>query len=302
MKNFISISLLLIALVITSCTNDKTNYNQDIDKETINNPEFMVFNETSIENYHVSFYALGAKLSRGYNSIKVKIIDTLTNEPIQDTNVSLEILGKSNNQLNTRCGYSNQLLFNGVSSTYDGYGLFPRVTSQQTSWTATVVFTVGQSTYKVNTIVEVIEQQNTNLSMIEFIGNDGGNYLISLIAPGNPKVSENELVAGVFKLSGTHDNSTRFTLVDNYLLKIDPRMPDPSMGNHSSPNNKDLLQKNDSLYYGIVNYTMTGDWTLNFMLFNANNSKVKGSEVPVAPTPGVPGVKSELFIDVKVKK
>jgi len=75
-------------------------------------------------------------------------------------------------------------------------------------------------------------------------------------------------------------------------------MPEPSMGNHTSPNNVDLTRHDDGLYYGVVNYTMTGNWTLNFILVNQNGFIVKGTEVPTTFTPGVQGVKSELFIDI----
>jgi hypothetical protein len=75
-------------------------------------------------------------------------------------------------------------------------------------------------------------------------------------------------------------------------------MPEPSMGNHSSINNKDLTQQNDGLYHGVVNYTMTGNWTLNFIMLNQNGKILKGTEVPTDFTPGVEGVKSELYIDI----
>lgn len=70
------------------------------------------------------------------------------------------------------------------------------------------------------------------------------------------------------------------------------------MGNHTSPNNQDLTQRDDGLYHGVVNYTMTGNWTLNFILVNQNGLIVKGTEVPTTFTPGVEGAKSELYIDI----
>ena len=75
-------------------------------------------------------------------------------------------------------------------------------------------------------------------------------------------------------------------------------MPEPSMGNHSSPNNKDLVQGDDGFYHGVVNYTMTGNWTLNFIFMNQNGKILKGTEVPKDFTPGVECKKSELFIDI----
>lgn len=52
------------------------------------------------------------------------------------------------------------------------------------------------------------------------------------------------------------------------------------MGNHSSPNNKDL--KYNSLigfYEGKLSMTMTGYWKLNLQLINQNGEVLKGEKV-----------------------
>ena len=113
------------------------------------------------------------------------------------------------------------------------------------------------------------------------------------------------MTAGIYKYNkptttaGAFPDETQFSYseVAGYTLKLDPRMPEPSMGNHSSPNNQDLTQQNDGLYHGVVNYTMTGNWTLNLIMMNQNGLILKGTVVPTDFTPGVEGVKSELFID-----
>jgi hypothetical protein len=136
--------------------------------------------------------------------------------------------------------------------------------------------------------------------MTSFSGKDGEQYFIALISPQKPNVSENKLVAGIYKyLRPTEDNSSPFsyTVVNNHKLLLDPRMPEPSMGNHSSPNNQDLTQQSDGLYHGVVNYTMTGNWTLNFILLDSNEKVIKGTEVSTDFTPGIHGAKSELYID-----
>jgi len=70
------------------------------------------------------------------------------------------------------------------------------------------------------------------------------------------------------------------------------------MGNHSSPNNQDLTQQSDGLYHGVVNYTMTGNWTLNFILQDESGQTIKGTEVSTEFTPGIDGEKGELYIDI----
>ena len=69
-----------------------------------------------------------------------------------------------------------------------------------------------------------------------------------------------------------------FTAVDKFKVKIDPRMP--SMGNHSSPNNTDLVQSvSGDLYNGKLSLTMTGYWKINIQLLNASGEVLKGEVV-----------------------
>jgi hypothetical protein len=82
------------------------------------------------------------------------------------------------------------------------------------------------------------------------------------------------MVAAVFKMQ----DMMNFPIVDNFKLKIDPRMP--SMGNHGSPNNVDLTQSvSDKLYHGKLALTMTGLWRINLQLLNASNEVLKGEAI-----------------------
>src|SRR3546814_12133463 len=98
--------------------------------------------------------------------------------------------------------------------------------------------------------VTVQKQANKNLNMTTFTGKDDEQYIIALVSPQRPKVAENELVAGIYRLNGTDPSQFSYTEVNGYTLMLDPRMPEPSIGNHFSPNNVDLTQQNDVLYHG----------------------------------------------------
>jgi len=164
------------------------------------------------------------------------------------------------------------LVYNAEEQFYSGYVVFTSISNPMENWDLYISFTDSNQTHTVNKLVTVQNQTNLNLNMTSFTGNDGEQYFIALVAPQKPKVAENELVAGIYKYNqptepaGTFPDPSQFSYaeVENYTLLLDPRMPEPSMGNHSSPNNVDLTQQADGLYYGVVNYTMTGNWTLNF--------------------------------------
>lgn len=173
------------------------------------------------------------------------------------------------------------------------------------NWKIYVSFKAENQKYEINKDISVEKQSNKNLNMTTFTGKDNEQYVIALVAPQNQKWQKIRLLQ-VFTntinqrmLRGTFPDPSQFSYSEavGYTLKLDPRMPEPSMGNHSSPNNQDLTQQNDGLYHGVVNYTMTGNWTLNLILMNQNGLILKGTVVPTDFTPGIEGVKSELYID-----
>ncbi|MGV3761867.1 hypothetical protein, partial [Parapedobacter sp.] len=196
------------------------------------------------------------------------------------------------------CPHRYELAYRPDSNYYSGYSVFTSESHADGTWTLTIGLTGANQILTAKTPITVQAQPNQNLNMTAFTGKDDEQYIIALVAPSRPKVAENELVAGIYRLNGTDPSQLSYTEVSGYTLMLDPRMPEPSMGNHSSPNNVDLTQQTDGLYHGVVNYTMTGNWTLNFIMQNEDGRIVKGTEVPTDFTPGMEGVKSELYIDV----
>ena len=84
----------------------------------------------------------------------------------------------------------------------------------------------------------------------------------------------NAITIGLFKM----ESMMSFPVVENFKINLDPRMP--SMGNHSSPNNQDLVYNAiTKLYDGKLSLTMTGYWKLNLILRNQNNEILKGEAV-----------------------
>ena len=289
--------LITVCLVASSCTKEKTDYEATIDKTV---PEYAAFEEVAniqSEGYDIRVDALNGTFYKGYNALRVHITDSRTNEPTAVSDVTLLPVATDADGERSSCPHRSELVYQSDSSYFSGYLVFTSESNEAAAWELHIGFTVANEAYSVQQAVAVQEQPNKNLNMTAFTGKDGQQYLIALVSPQRPNVAENKLVAGIYRL----DNDAAqpmYTEASGYTLLLDPRMPEPSMGNHSSPNNVDLTQQSDGLYHGVVNYTMTGNWTLNFILLNADGRIVKGTEVPTDFTPGVEGVKSELHIDV----
>ncbi|MCV2485163.1 FixH family protein [Flavobacterium sp. SH_e] len=296
----------IIALfVVTSCTIDKTDYNAEIGSEVPDNYEFKEAVSFTSGNYKISIDALNGTFYKGYNELHLKIVNTQNNQEVTTSAVTFLPIISNADGSKSSCPHEYNVAYDSANKYYSGYSVFTGESTTTASWKLYISFTVDNQTYEINKDISVEKQSNKNLNMTAFTGKDDEQYIIALISPQKPTVSENPLVAGVYKYNkpttpaDTFPDPTQFSYseVVGYTLKLDPRMPEASMGNHSSPNNKDLTQQDDGLYHGVVNYTMTGNWTLNLIMMNQNGLILKGTVVPTDFTPGVEGVKSELYID-----
>lgn len=304
MKSF---NFLVIALfcLITSCTIDKTDYQAETGSEV---PEYLEFKEAvsfSSGIYKISIEALNGTFYKGYNELHLKVLNTQTSQDVITSEVTFLPIMSNTDGSKTSCPYNYNPEYDSTNKYYTGYSVFTSESTTANSWKLYVSFIADNQKYVINKDITVEKQSNKNLNMTTFTGKDNEQYVIALVAPQKPTVSENRLTTGIYKYNkpvnaaGTFPDPSQFSYseVSGYTLKLDPRMPEPSMGNHSSPNNQDLTQQIDGLYHGMVNYTMTGNWTLNLILMNQNGLIIKGTVVPTDFTPGVEGVKSELYID-----
>lgn len=297
----------VMCVCFCSCTKEKTDYEGERETVVEEKAEFKVVESIGVSNYLIHIEALNGTLYRGYNEIRLRILNNQTKSPVQVAAVTLLPIQTAPTGEKSTCPHQYVLDYKPDGEYFAGYTVFTAESGSTGNWVLSISFTVENQTYSLIKEIQVQPQTNKNLNMASFIGSDNEQYVIALVAPHKPNVSENKLVAGIYKANKRIDLPANdplgqslffYTAVEGYTLQLDPRMPEPSMGNHSSPNNKDLTQGGDGLYHGIVNYTMTGNWTLNFILLDDKGKTIRGTEVPKDFTPGVEGHKSELYIDI----
>ena len=306
MKFFNLFVIAALLAVTISCTLDKTDFEAETSTEVTEHYEFKEAVMLQTGNYKIKIEALNGTFYKGYNEIRLSVFNR-QDQPVNNvTTVNLLPILKNSDGDKNSCPHSYDLVYDSEGNYFVGYIVFAQEGNPMENWQLNLNFTINNQTYDAVQTVSVEKQTNMNLNMTSFTGNDGEQYFIALVGPQKPKVAENELIAGIYKYNQPTDSSEdlsdherfSYTVLNDYKLLLDPRMPEPSMGNHSSPNNKDLEQREKGgLYYGVVNYTMTGNWTLNFILLNENGEVIKGTEVPTDFTPGIEGAKSELYID-----
>lgn len=255
------------------------------------------------ENRHlISIEAPDGELLRGYNKFSVKITTPQDGDVVTDVTFRPFYTNGEGIQITTP--HSPQLVKKGNENQFEGFVVFntPKRYSVlnavhsgiKTPWQLEITYKVNGTPYTIVNSIDVLDTRNPNLNVTEFRGRDGKKYFIALTGPEVPRVAINDLTAGIW----VQQPDSTYVVPRNYVLELDPRMPGEDMGNHSSPNNQDLIQKEDGFYNGKVNYTMNGYWTLNFILKDEHDNLIKGTEVPDTVRMGVFGEQSELHIDI----
>jgi hypothetical protein len=158
-----------------------------------------------------------------------------------------------------------------AEATYEGYIVFQMASNEMEYWELSLDYTIDDEHH---TAIKQIQVDNAPKRVVEsFQASDQKRYIIALVQPTTPRVAVNDMEAVLYKM----ESMTSFVPVDDFTIKIDPRMP--SMGNHSSPNNVDLSQREGAIYAGKLNLTMTGYWKLNLQLVNGDGIVLKGEPV-----------------------
>lgn len=132
-------------------------------------------------------------------------------------------------------------------------------TAGQGNWSFKVaVKKEGQSKYGTAVLpLEVKPSLATKVKMISTA--DGTKLILSLFFPANPKIGINEVEMTIHR----QQDKMTFVPVDDYSVSMTPEMP--AMG-HGSPNNINPVLIKNGQYKGKVNFTMTGEWRINFAL------------------------------------
>ncbi|MHB1147261.1 MAG: hypothetical protein ACYC01_06640 [Lutibacter sp.] len=256
----------IFTLIFISCSDDEN------DIPPINEIQDLIkVQEISNDKHIFEVYSKSGKLVQGYNEITIRIKDKITQEFIKNALITWNPLMHMATKTHS-CPKSELLKVADKQTVYNGFIVFQMAENDMEKWDLTFNYTVNGTTYEAVDFIGVPTSNKKTVSV--FTGTDGVKYVLALIEPQNPAVKINDMVVGLYKM----ENMMSWPVVENYKINLDPRMP--SMGNHSSPNNQDLIYDTISrMYKGKLSLTMTGYWKLNLMLRNQNNEILKGEAV-----------------------
>lgn len=265
MKALKNLTLILLVLFVASCSSDEPEV------APLNELQGLTLvQEMKNDSHSVELYTSTGTLVQGYNAITLRIKDKITGVYVTNATVNwMPLMHMASMQHS--CPYSELSKTTGKESLYNGYIVFQMPQNDMEYWTLKVNFTVNGTEYTIEETINVPAPSKRTVN--SFTGADGSKYVLALIEPKAPKVAVNTITAALFKM----ESMMSYPVVDNYTIKIDPRMP--GMGNHGSPNNVNLTQAEDGLYHGKLSLTMSGYWKINLQLLNAENEVIKGEQV-----------------------
>lgn len=277
LKNIIAI--LAITFAFASCSNTE-------DTNTVNELDGITkFKEIVNATHTIELYAHMGYLEQGFNEISLRIKDNATGEYVKNAAVSwLPLMHMT--MMTHSCPKSEVEKVTTAGTLYEGNIVFQMAQNATEYWDLKIDYTINGANYTATSVIDVPASAKQRVTT--FTGSDDVKYILAYVEPHHPKVALNDITVAVYKM----ESMMSFPIVDNYKVKIDPRMP--SMGNHGSPNNVDLTQSVvDQFYHGKLSLTMTGLWKINLQLLNASDVVLKGETV----TDAVPA--SSIYFEIE---
>lgn len=258
--------LFLLATMI-SCSSDDDTITEPIVTEL---DGLNKIQEITNDTHSIEVYSANGILEQGYNGISLRIKNKTTNEYEKNATISWTPVMHMTSMMHS-CPKSEIAKTASKETLYNGFIIFQMAQNDTEYWDLKVDYTIADVAYTATAVINVPASAKQRVT--SFMGSDNKRYIIAMIEPNTPKVAINDVTFGLYKM----ENMMSFPVVDNFKIKIDPRMP--SMGNHGSPNNVDLMQSADKLYRGKLSLTMTGYWKINLQLLNDLDAVLKGEAI-----------------------
>ncbi|MCF1192286.1 hypothetical protein LRR18_11880 [Mangrovimonas sp. AS39] len=272
--------IILLALFSVSCSEDENDDFQPNEIEGLTKIQ-----ELSNDTHVIELYNKSGMFYTGYNEVILRIKNKSNNEFEENANLSwMPIMQMPS--MNHSCPKSNPVKAAGKNTVYQGFIIYQMTNADGSGWSLNINYSIDGIDYVASSDIVVLQNELQNVS--SFLGSDNTKYVVAFMEPSQPIIGINDLVIGVYKM----ETMMSFPIVENYSLTLDPRMP--GMGNHSSPNNTNLVYNlSDKMYHANLSLTMTGYWVLNLKLLNTSEEVLKGEDITELNT------QSSLYLELE---
>ncbi len=261
------VAAFMVSLAFTACTDETDEPNVDVDPLA----EYNLLTTLKANGHTLEVYSAQQQFTVGFNELFIRVKnDGEANYASSAELMWMPVMHMA--EMSHSCPKS-AISKTDIATVHKGYVVFQMPGNADEYWDLAIDYTLGGEAFKANQRIEVIAPTNGKRTVGSFMGSDNTRYIVAM-APLTPEVKVNDFAALVFRM----ENMMLFPAVENYKITIDPRMP--GMGNHSSPNNEDLVYDAASkMYKGKLSLTMTGYWKINLKLLNPEGAVLKGEDV-----------------------
>lgn len=261
MKKIILASLIGL-LALGACEKDKKE-----DTHIPNDTAYTLLEkDTTDTDYIVSLYSKSSAIEVGYATLFVGVKD-LEGNNVSNANVSFE--PEMDMGMMHHGSPTIQPAYKASSKFYEGVVVFTMPSGDMGTWTLSVDVNGGSVTFPID-----VKPSKQNTKYVgSYSGTDGESYILSLKKPFDWKVGMNDVSILIHQ-----EVNHSYVAADDFEIVMDPQMT--SMG-HGSPNNVSPSSDGNGFYTGEVNFTMTGDWRLNFDLIREGDTIVSGAYLDI---------------------
>ena len=280
MKRFKYITMAALAIVsVLSCSK------KDDDKPTPPVPptpptQLKTVAETKVDTYTVRLQNTSGTFVMGYNDVTLSVTDASGKEvdlqaatftPWMDMYKGDGKGGFSKEIMHTHTCPHTALAKEG--NVWKSQVLFQMMTAPSGVWFGKVTFKVGGKEHKTDRLdFTVVEQTNKALGKVHNfrVFTEGGNpkgqkHIYAVIAPEHPKVGENDLVLGIWKMQSMES----FPEVEGLTVGVAVK---DATGKELSTT---TLSYKDKFYRGKVTYPKAGEYTLSYTLKDAQGKAIQ---------------------------
>lgn len=261
------IAALILSLSFTSCSKS------DDDQKVEENPlaDYNMLTTIKANGHDIQIYSEQEQFTLGYNELFIRIKDDASDTYIKNADIAWTPLMHMTGMMHS-CPAS-ALTITTDTSIYSGFVVFQMPGNADEYWELTLDYKINGQDFGAVERVEVTSPADGYRRVNSFMGSDDARYILAMMSI-KPKEGVNDFSALLFKM----ENMMSFPVVKDYKIDVDPRMP--GMGNHTSPNNADLIYDDAfKSYKGKLNFTMTGYWKINLKLENSSGETLKGEDV-----------------------
>ena len=272
-KNILVAAMAAVALV--SCSKDDKKEEKPVIPVA---PKTVA--EQKVETYTVRLQSPTGTFMMGYNDVSLSVVDATGKEiaveaatftPWMDMFKGDDKGGFSKEIMHTHTCPHTALAKEG--NAWHSKVLFQMKTAPSGVWFAKVTFKVGGKEYKTDRLdFTVVEQTNKALGKVRNfrVFTEGGNpkgqkHIYAVIAPEQPKVGENDLVLGIWKMQSMES----FPEVEGLTVEVAVR---DATGKELSTT---TLSYKDKFYRGKVTYPKAGAYILAYTLKDAQGNVVQ---------------------------